>query len=291
MRGEWPSGGIAEWTDGDTAFISVVFSWNLQCAYQRAVWYKTAGYNVVAGGPAVAMNPIALCDVASIGSMKINALPHHNANATFTSRGCIRKCKFCAVPKIEGDLIELSDNEWEPKRIICDNNLLACSCLHFDHVIDRLRGISGVDFNQGLDARLLNRHHAERLSELNLYAARLAWDNTKTENDFMRAFELLKNAGIPASKIHVYVLIGFDDTPDDALYRLETVSIIGAVTNPMRYQPVDTPRRNMYVSSMWTDKQLHDYMRYWSNSLFYKRIGIKFDEYTLNKTDWRKGAK
>jgi hypothetical protein len=34
MTNGW-SGGLAEWIEGDIAFISVVFSWKLQQAYQR----------------------------------------------------------------------------------------------------------------------------------------------------------------------------------------------------------------------------------------------------------------
>jgi hypothetical protein len=87
-------GGLAEWTEpacagrGTTAYISVVFTWQLAEAYQRAVWYKTLGYHVRAGGPAVILNPGYLADVAKIGG-QVNALPHHNPDATFTSRGCI----------------------------------------------------------------------------------------------------------------------------------------------------------------------------------------------------------
>ena len=71
------SKGIAEWVGGDTAFISVVFSWRLPDAYQRAVWYKTQGYHVRAGGPAVWVRPKYLADVAEIGG-EVDALIHHN---------------------------------------------------------------------------------------------------------------------------------------------------------------------------------------------------------------------
>ncbi len=45
------SGGLAEWTEGDTAYLSVAFSWKLPAAYQRAVWYRSQGFTVRAGGP------------------------------------------------------------------------------------------------------------------------------------------------------------------------------------------------------------------------------------------------
>lgn len=283
MRSTWDanrnsngwSGGLAEWIDGETAYISVVFSWRLQEVYQRAVYLRTMGYAVRAGGPAVIMNPGAVLEVAEIGG-QVDALPRHNPNATFTTRGCIRKCPFCAVPKIEGDLIELDG--WPIRPIICDNNFLASSRKHFDRVIDRLNGVHDVDFNQGLDARLLTDYHAQRLAELDYKCMRFAWDDTRTERLFMRGFETAQRAGIPAEKIHVYILIGFNDTPEDALYRLETVRKLGAYPNPMRYQPLDSKCKNAYVAPGWTDAELKRYMRYWANLRITRNI--PFAEFT-----------
>jgi hypothetical protein len=42
--GHWP-GGLAEWTEGDTAYLSIAFTWRLNDAYSRACWYRQAGYN------------------------------------------------------------------------------------------------------------------------------------------------------------------------------------------------------------------------------------------------------
>jgi len=270
---KWP-GGLVEWIEGGTAFISVVFSWQLQEAYQRAVWLKEQGFNVRAGGPAVAMRPDFLTGVAKV-SGKVDALLRHNPNATFTSRGCPNKCGFCIVPKIEGDLIEL--DEWPIRPIVCDNNLLACSKNHFDDVINKLKGLKKVDFNQGLDARLLTNHHANRLTEINLETVRLAWDHTSMENKVMVAIERLISAGIPKRMIRVYVLIGFNDTPDDALYRLQALKDLGVWPSPMRYQPLDAVRRNSYIGSRWTEPQLKDYMRYWSRLNWLEHI--PFEDY------------
>lgn len=261
-RSGWKHGGLAEWTEGDTVYLSVVFSWQKQDAFQRVVWHQSQGRTVRVGGPAADYDP-GFFQGVGYEQGGIDALPRHNPNATFTSRGCIRNCPFCIVPVIEGDLVELDD--WPPRPIVCDNNLLACSRAHFDRVIDRLKPVPNVDFNQGLDARLLTTHHANRLTELDLYLVRLAWDDTKNEKQFMTAFQTLRMAKIPLRKIRVYVLIGFNDTPKDALYRLEAVRKLGIMPNPMRYQPLDSLRRNQYVSPNWTNTELNRYMRYWSN--------------------------
>lgn len=267
-------GGVVEWFGGDSAFLSVVFSWDLPTAYQRAAWLRAEGWRVRAGGPAVVLNPGYLADVAEVGG-EVNALPLHNRRATFTSRGCIRRCSFCAVPRIEGDLRELSD--WEPRPVVCDNNLLACSRVHFDRVIDRLKPLRGVDFNQGLDARLLRKYHADRLAELDLYAVRVAWDAVKTESQFMRAFGLLRSAHIPKRYIRVYVLIGFNDCPADALYRLQAVRNLGILPVPMRYQPLDAVQKNQYVAPGWSYQELQRMVRYFSNLVHLG--GIPYDEF------------
>lgn len=277
MTTKW-SNGYVDWIEDNTVFISAVFSWQLDKAYQKAIHYQNKGHHVKIGGPSITNNLDKFKMFDLTGSP--DALAIHNPDATFTSRGCIRNCSFCAVPKIEGKLVEL--NNWKVKPIVCDNNLLACSDAHFDEVINKLleNNIIGIDFNQGLDARLLTDYHASRFAELPKDTIiRLAWDNIKTEMKFRNAFNKCISKGIEPKQIRVYVLIGCKDTPEDAQYRLETILKIGALPNPMRYQPLDAEKKNNYVDENWTDRELKDYMRYYARSMFFGRMKISFDGY------------
>ncbi len=267
------SGGTAAWVEGDTAYLSVAFTWGLPLAYARAAWYRSMGCQVRAGGPAVSLMPDYLAGVAETGG-EVDALPRHNPNATITSRGCIRRCPFCAVPRIEGDLRELGT--WPVRPIVCDNNLLACSRRHFDRVVDSLKPVRAVDFNQGLDARLLTAYHAQRLAELDCMV-RLAWDDVRSESQVMDAIAALRAAGFPKHRIRCYVLLGYADTPDDARYRLESVAGMGIKPNPMRYNPLDALVRDQYVGEHWTDDLERQYMRYWANLRYTQ--AVPFDEW------------
>jgi hypothetical protein len=268
------SGGYIERTIGNTAYLSVVFSWQLQKAYQRAIWFNQLGYHVIAGGPAVKYNLDYLQNVCDIEN-EMPFLEYHNPDATFTTRGCPRCCPFCIVSKIETEYRELSD--WPIRPIVCDNNLLASSNDHFNSVIDKLKKLKMVDFNQGLDARLMTKEKADRVAELNMKVVRLAWDHISIEDKWRKAFNILLSVGFPAKKIQSYVLIGYNDTPEDALYRLQTIKDLGAMPNPMRYQPLNAIRRNEYISPKWSDRQLKDYMRYWSRQVWLKNV--PFEDY------------
>jgi hypothetical protein len=264
-----------EHNENGTTRLSIAFTWDLPAAYQRAVWLSSMGQRVMAGGPAVSLMPGYLSDVAEIGSDWPGALQRHNQLATRTSIGCIRGCSFCAVPRTEGKLRELSD--WPIGPLHCDNNLLACSRTHFDRVIDRAKPLPWVDFNQGLDARILTKHHADRFAELKRPMIRLAFDHIKTESQFMRAYELLRAAGITKHQIRVYVLVGYKDTPEDALYRLRLVANLGIDPNPMRYNPLDSLVRDSYVGPNWTDSELTRYIRYWANLRWFR--AVPFEEF------------
>lgn len=276
--------GLISWTEADCAYLSVVFSWGLPSAYQQAVFYKSQGMRVFAGGPAVDHNKEYLLDVASCNESLPDTIVKHNPHATFTSRGCIRKCKFCLVPKIEGDLKEL--NDWPIRPIVCDNNFLACSKDHFDKVIDRLKPLQGIDFNQGLDARLLTNYHASRLAELDMSYLRLAWDNVGYEKHFMSAFETLLQAGFPPELVRVYVLIAFQDTPEDAVYRLQTIADLGAFPCIMRYQPLDALKRNQFLGDNWTEYELTRVKKYFSSLRYYGHI--PFESFNLAQIKQKK---
>ena len=251
--------GLVEWEQDGVTNISVVFSWLVDKAIARAVELLAQGVSVHIGGPAASYAGICNGESAS-------AAVHHNPDAERTSTGCIFNCDFCLVPKIEGDLREKSS--WEPKSKLYDNNLTACSLRHFDKVIDSLKPVPEVDFNQGVSASLITEHHASRFAELKLKYIRLAWDTVEYESKFMQGYERLRKAGIPKSKISVYVLVGFKDTPEDALYRLETVKSLGIKPFPMRYQPLNTAKRNSYIGEHWTNEELVRLTHYWTNLRF-----------------------
>lgn len=241
---------IIHWTDNARVFISVAFTWHLPLAKTLASWYKQAGYFVYVGGPAVDLMPDYINGIADQVGGAFNPAPlrKHNPDATFTSRGCIYQCKFCAVPRIEGELKELAN--WQPAPIICDNNLLATSQKHFDQVIDRVKCFKRVDFNQGLDIRMLNSHHIDRLKELKLPKLRIAFDHIEMENKVMATIDTLLAAGFPKSRITCYVLFGFNDHPDDAMYRVMLVKSKGIRPFPQRYQAIEGDqalRKNSWV--------------------------------------------
>ena len=260
---------IAEWEIGRTLYLSVPFTWLLPRARELALGHKGP---VQAGGPAVQLMPEMLAGVAAVNQLcPVEPLLLHNPLATFTSRGCPNRCGFCAVPKLGGEFRELPD--WRPAPIVCDNNLLAASRAHFDRVVDRLKSMPYVDFNQGLEARRLTLHHARRLAELKRVKVRFAFDHLSAESAVADAISLCKAQGL--RDFGVYILIGFRDTPEDAWYRLEKVWEWGAVSAPMRYQPLDALDKNAYVAPGWTHRLLQDTMRCYSRSAWSGPVRIK----------------
>lgn len=258
--------------DANLAMVSVPFTWNLPSTYSQCAWYASLGYTVLAGGPATASLPNYLADVATMPASPPNTefpIQWHNPYATMTTRGCPHNCGFCIVPTTDGPFRELATYPIAP--IICDNNLLAASMTHFDKVIANLQPLPWVDI-QNLDARFLTRYHAQRLKTLPIKVARLAFDHSNSEADFLRAFQLLRNAKFALRRIGCYVLIGYNDTPEDALYRLTLVRDLGIRPNPMRYEPPDSLKRNAYVHPNWTDFDLRTMMRYHARLRYFEHV-------------------
>jgi hypothetical protein len=250
--------------------ISFVFSWQLW------KWLQNPTEGVVIGGPAVVLNREWIPDNVIVGEHFENALSLHNSMATRTTRGCPRRCKFCGVKDIHPKFEELRD--WEVKPIVIDDNLLYASKAHFDCVIDSLKLLKWCDFQQGLDPRLLTKYHADRFAELRNPMIRLSMDSSKYIDQCLQAYTLLRQAGLPKSRIRVYVLIGFDDTPEDALYRLKIVwKDLGVFPNPMRYTPLNTKKKNEYIAKDWTHEELVRYMRYWARLRYTAKI--PFEEF------------
>jgi len=164
-------------------------------------------------------------------------------NYGFTTRGCIRKCSFCFVPEKEGLIHPVGDiyDIWDGKAkeiVLMDSNILAAP-KHFKVICEQLRKEKlKVDFNQGLDIRLLNDSLAMELVTIRHTSdIRFAWDNIGDEKHILRGIELLKKHGCRRSMF--YVLVGFNSTIDDDLYRLNKLKELGQRAYCMRHEKVD----------------------------------------------------
>lgn len=136
-------------------------------------------------------------------------------NLGFAVRGCIRHCPFCIVPqkegppRIVGDLLDLWDGSSKVITLL-DNNILAVP-EHFRKICQQARekGIR-VDFNQGLDHRLLTEDIAGELKTIRHREYRFSFDNIAYLPSVRRALGIIKKAGLGVT--FWYVLVGFDST-------------------------------------------------------------------------------
>ena len=113
-----------------------------------------------------------------------------------------------------------------------------------------------VDFNQGLDARLLTEETSVRIKRMKVPIVRLAYDSKRIKMTLKRAIGLLRNVGVDGRRIVVYCLYGFLDTPLDFLERVTNLINWGVVAYPMRYQPLEPCDKDSYVSPNWKPEQL-----------------------------------
>ena len=130
----------------------------------------------------------------------------------FLTRGCIRKCPWCVVPKKEGAIRPYST--WrEIKRpdsrdiVFMDNNVLACA-----HGLEQIEDMAGedvrVDFNQGLDARLITDEVAGMLARLRwIRFIRMSADTDAMLDVVLTAIDRLGKHGVKPYKVFVYVLV------------------------------------------------------------------------------------
>jgi hypothetical protein len=187
-------------------------------------------------------------------------MPSWQASILFASRGCIRKCRFCSVPQIEPEFkakksIKHLIYPGHKKVILWDNNILASP--YWRNIFDEIEELKlEIDFNQGLDARLVNEEVAIRLKRFRTPLIRLAYDSNGVRKSLEKAIGHLKEVGIRGRKILAYCLYNYFDTPKEFLNRIKDILEWGVVAYPMRYEPLKPMAKNQYVSPNWSHEQL-----------------------------------
>lgn len=160
----------------------------------------------------------------------------------FLTRGCPRGCAFCHVAPKEGRCsIKVADLSefWrgQKKIVLCDPNILACK----DHMelLEQLRESKAkVNFNQGLDIRLINDRNLAVLREIKLDSIHFAFDRWQDKDIVeprLRAFAEKTGFDRHKGAVMVYILCNFDTTLEQDLYRIQLCRELNFAPYPMIY--------------------------------------------------------
>ena len=211
------------------------------------------------------------------------AYPVHDAYFAYASRGCVRKCHFCGVPKLEGaqrdaqsitGVVKAIDARYGPKRdlMLMDNNVVASE--NYRNIIAEIRDLGftpgaklsrpgrpaiqrRVDFNQGVDARILckDKMYLQEMSTICIKPLRIAFDHIGVRKPYETAIRMAHEVGL--HDLSNYMLYNFHDTPTDLYQRMRLNIDLNESLNirifsfPMRYQPTDMKDRT-HIGDHWS---------------------------------------
>lgn len=208
--------------------------------------------------------------------------PVHDAYFAYASRGCVRKCHFCGVPKLEGDqrdvtsitnIVQGITKRYGEKKdlTLMDNNVAASP--NFKEIIAEIRDLGftpgvkltrpgrlpvqrRVDFNQGVDARILCKDpmYLREMSTICINPLRIAFDHIGLRKPYETAIRYAHEFGL--CELSNYMLYNFHDSPSDLYHRMRLNIDLNEELNirifsfPMRYQPTDQKDRT-HVGPNW----------------------------------------
>lgn len=194
----------------------------------------------------------------------------------FLTRGCPRACEFCHVVPKEGrcshKVADLSQF-WDGQGNIClsDPNILACKDAP-DLLEQLVESKARIDFNQGLDARLITPELAEKLANMRLKEPHFAMDSMKSVGGVEKGLKLYRDAFL---RIHgrwrwrdnrVFVLVNFDTTHEQDMERIRRLQAIEYWPYVMVYDKKSAP-------------EITKRLQRWTNNPFCYAATQDFDEY------------
>lgn len=135
----------------------------------------------------------------------------------FLTRGCPNKCKWCVVPRKEGVIrpymdVEQIAIEGRNKLVLMDNNFLAAGEYAHEQLDKIISNRYRVDFNQALDARLVDEDFAKQMAQvkwLDKNRIRFGCDTHKQIEDCEKAMEMIVSNGFHG-EFFLYTMLNDD---------------------------------------------------------------------------------
>lgn len=191
---------------------------------------------------------------------KVDIFP--NTAYGFLSRGCPRGCNFCHVEAKEGrKSIKVADLKefWNGQKniVLCDPNILACR--EWKDLLQQLIDSKAwVDFNQGLDIRLMTEEKAEMIKRIKTKNLHFAWDRFEDKESILPKFKMFKDiTQIDYRKLGVFVLCNFDTTIEQDLERIYTLRDLGFNPFVMLYnKEAIPPGHDLKKMQRWVNNRI-----------------------------------
>lgn len=281
-KGKWVKG-VAHWREGDTAFISVAFTWRLPEAIRIADYYRQIGCSRVrVGGPA-AFTGTAKAYLANagveIGGRIVDAIARHNPMATRASYGCPVDCSFCIVSKMDGKVFTLVP-DFPVRPVLCDDNLSALPADYQQHIVDRYlaAGIPLLDANSGFEPSTFDDEVFARWKPILKGPWRFGFDEVTEGERVARVFRMLRIAGVAARRIQVYTMIGHEPF-DTCMDRIRKVIDNGGEPYAQPMIQLNALTKEPKVRYDWTALKLKQVQR-WVNRRIWRYAS--FADYDAN---------
>ncbi len=234
----------------DRVYVSKIFSkHNIEEGYIPE--------NSIVGGSGYSLKTVLPYDMEH--SMPDYSLYNLDYSLGFTTRGCIRNCGFCIVRQKEGDIKEHAEVEefLNPKSnivVLLDNNFLALPS-HIRKLQKYIDKGWKMDFNQGLDIRLINKENAELLARVKHYKQiHFAWDQMSYEKEVKEGLKILFKAGIKPYRIMVMMLCNYNTSFEEDMYRFSELINLGVDPFVMVYEKADRRIRDF---ARWVNKRIY----------------------------------
>lgn len=193
----------------------------------------------------------------------------------FTTRGCPRGCPFCHVAAKEGRksvcVADLFDFYQGQKNIVLmDANILACA--DHERILKQMAKTDAwVDFNQGIDARLINQDNIQLLNAIKMKSIHFAWDLMDQSEKVVRGLSIYaKNGRVNKDHRRVYVLTNYNTTHEEDLYRIYHLKEMGYIPYTMVYDKKHAPKQTLRIQR-------------WTNNVVIWKSCERFEDYVPTK--------
>jgi hypothetical protein len=263
----------------DAVMLSVIFSWDVPRAIVEAKTALSLGMKVMIGGGGTF---VLRAHIERETGLKPYYAPVPELDAVdakfkmvYFTRGCVEKCSFCIVPKIEGNVVKLNEKS-QPAQALLDNNLSEIPSSYKEYIVEKYlsAGIRVVDANSGFEPKGIDEYTVRLFGKLPLRWWRTGFDEIGEEKQFIESVAVIKE--FSKKTIRVYTMIG-DEPIEECRYRCEKVISLGCEPVPQAYIKLGSKTKTPVIQHDWDAAKLRDFQRFFYCPPLWKKL--KLEEY------------